>query len=75
MFTGLPGLSYEESKDCMSWAFGEDWFNLSFPDMDDRWNERHQDIFRIEEYDIVCQSLERIAKAYNQHKNTTLTKG
>ena len=39
------GFTVSEIDDCMVWALGEGYGSLGLREVDDRWNERHSDIF------------------------------
>ena len=51
----------------MRWALGDDYGTLLISSTDDRWNERHGDLFRIKGTDRVIDGNERIAEAYENH--------
>ena len=54
----------EEQEACMKWAFGEDYGVVLLSSLDNRWNNRHSDIFEVRGSDNFINSIERIGKAY-----------
>lgn len=57
---GLP------SDEVLEWAFGEGFEAMAISEIDDRWNERHGDIFCIKGTDIPMEALDRIEQYYNR---------
>lgn len=49
---------------CLRWAFGDDYNTLAVNMSDDRWNERHSDLFTLKGDDNFQQSVYRIGLAY-----------
>ncbi len=56
-----------EKQICMDWAYGVGWEWWLTGDMDDRWNHRHQSLFRIDGTDSVHESQKRISKYWNKN--------
>ena len=50
------------SDSCLEWAFGKNAGSLGTWEIDDEWNKRHKDIFKIYGYDILEEALDRIEK-------------
>ncbi len=51
------------------WAFGDGWRWVRLETLNDRWNERHSDIFFINGSDLIIESFDRIIDAYNKKEN------
>lgn len=54
----------ENVDDCLRWAFGEDYKQLEQRDLDDRWRQRHSDLFIIRGADDLVEATRRIADAW-----------
>jgi hypothetical protein len=54
----------------MRWAFGEDWRTMNIALSDNRWNERHADLFHIAGTDDVEDSMKRIGRAWVLREQT-----
>ena len=49
---------------CWAWALGEDWRSLKQSEVDDRWNERHGDLFILYGSDCINEGNQRMYKAW-----------
>lgn len=58
------GVPQKKRGDCLRWAFGEDALSILISEMDDRWRQRHSDIFMLIGSDPLYESTIRIGKAY-----------
>ncbi len=54
----------KDPDDCMVWAFGADFKTMLLRHCNHRWNERHGEIFRIQDSDLFIPGIVKIAKAY-----------
>jgi len=59
------GVPKDQTDDCMAWAFGEDWKEIS-PNQESmfRWNMRHGNLFRLSGTDKIPDGLKMIGIAY-----------
>jgi len=58
------GVATDEYERCLRWAFGEDILSVDLRLWQDRWNERHSDIFIMQGSDECRESLIAVGKAY-----------
>lgn len=54
----------EDVENCLAWAFGENFRQLQQSELDDKWRERHSDLFEIAGYDCIVESTKKIAEAW-----------
>lgn len=58
------GVPANEVDCCLQWAFGDDVSELQVNELDDRWRERHSDLFIVEGTDDLWESTRKIGRAY-----------
>lgn len=68
------GVPKEELDSCYRWSFGDDVAQIKTMFWDDRWRERHSDLFVVEGHDPLHESLRKIGKAYLEQKEWMKTK-
>lgn len=64
-------LSKIEDEDFALWAFGDAWqgflaFDYDAVDLVHAWNDLHGDTYRVEETDVISESLEAMKEIYEQ---------
>ncbi len=64
----LKSVGVEDVDACYAWAFGDDWLTLLVSASDDRWNERHGDLFLLSGSSPLVESLRRVGRAYLNRK-------
>lgn len=62
------GIDEQDVESCIIWAFGKDHNKLRLDELDDKWRERHSDLFEIAGYDCIIESTKKIAKVYLETK-------
>lgn len=60
------GVAEDEIDDCMRWAFGKDYLNMQLRNVQDFWNQRHEDIFIMYGSDDSYETFKRIGEAYKK---------
>lgn len=60
-------------EDFALWAFGDTWYGFLVLDNDSRdllnaWNDLHGDVYRVEETDIISESIEEMREIYEQEQ-------
>lgn len=58
------GVSEHDYEVCMRWAFGDDYLSLKLQYADDRWNERHPDLFVMYDSDYLHKAIYKVGKAW-----------
>ena len=54
------------SDESLEWAFGKDYGLMPIHEIDETWNRRHGNIFRINGWDNLEDTWARISKAYEE---------
>lgn len=60
----LISVGVKDTDACYQWAFGDGWMSLPVRESDEKWNERHSDLFILCGSDGIIDGLERIGRAY-----------
>lgn len=60
------GIRVEDINECMRWAFGEGWESRNIYGSHLLWNELHPDLFKLNDTDVLVDSLKRIAAEYKK---------
>jgi len=54
----------EDVHKCLQWAFGEDVDTIRIMEFDDRWRQRHPELFTVHGADDLFVTINKIAIAY-----------
>lgn len=57
----LKDAGVEDVEGCLRWAFGDGYKLLEIRQLDDKWRQRHGDIFMVEGSDCIIESTKVIA--------------
>ena len=63
------GVPKDEVNQCMEWAFGYTWREMSARELFNAWNRRHRDLFIFTDTDTVKNSLKNVGIAWQGIKH------